>query len=106
MPVKIDIDPQPMRPGETRLFRVYGSGSMAVEVKCFVTNPPPPGFRPCPACGSTKMNSGDSGRISAPIDFTGGSIQISVEDSEGDRAHAKIRVGRMEHDKKTTEFEQ
>lgn len=96
MPARIDVDTQPMRPGETRPYTVYGSGLLAVAVKCWVTEPPPPEFRTCPACGSQQMGDGDVGQIAVPLDFTEGSIQISIEDSDGGRADATISVGRTQ----------
>lgn len=96
MAAKIDVDLNQMRPGETRLFTVYGSEPLAVEVKCFVTDPPPPSFRPCPACGSQKMKNGGTAKVFAPPDFMGGSIHISVEDADGDRTDATIEMARTQ----------
>ena len=52
----------PIRGGESRILVLSGDGPFQVTVSCFVDDPPP-GFRPCAACGKSVVEALSQFRI-------------------------------------------
>ncbi len=82
--------------GESRAITVYGAEPIEVEISCFVKEPPPPGYRPCPECGTLVVPTGGSFKIHAVSDMLGHSDQVVVDirDADGDRKRLNVHVDR------------
>lgn len=52
----VHLDTSPIQIGVPRWLSAEGDGPFAVEIKCHVSNPPPPGYRACPECGSFNID--------------------------------------------------
>src|SRR4051812_26925172 len=84
-----------MAPGEARALTVIADAPVAVKIECFVQQPPPPGLRPCSACGSFTIGTGESLPVVADqfmFRDRGGSLRIGIVDSTGDRRQLVITV--------------
>ncbi|AZZ98466.1 hypothetical protein [Pseudoalteromonas sp. R3] len=94
--INIDgYDETPMQTGETRKIVITGDGPFEIINSCFVDSPPPPGFKPCSACRSAIIQSGEVYRISTDPKFwlkKEGYISIEVTDSLGNSKSIKILV--------------
>lgn len=91
----IDLDTAPMMPGEARRLIVNSSAeSLTITIKCFVSDPPPPGFRSCPECGTINARSGEPVQIVASSRFLNAqsSVAIEIQDSEGDVRNLSVEV--------------
>ena len=65
-------------PGVEHEMRAKQPGT--TQIKCFLRKPPPPGFKPCYACGSFTVSAGESFPIYAdPMLFSGTQGEIHVE---------------------------
>ena len=83
----VQFDPRPLRAGESRELVLSGDGPFQVMVSCFVDRPPPPGFRPCAACGKTTVRALERFRITTDREMwrrKEGSVQIDIVDATGE----------------------
>jgi hypothetical protein len=93
----VDFDSAPLTPGESRTMRINSSTPLTVEIKCFVRSPPPPGFKPCAACGSFSRESGENFVIVADqrlFRSFAGELEIYIKDETGDSRQISIPVTR------------
>jgi len=91
----IEFSTEPIAAGEARPFRAHGVAPITVQIKCFANKPPPPGFKPCPECGTFKMKSGESQLIrvsETTFSIGGGSLEIVAKDSSGAIARFSLEV--------------
>jgi hypothetical protein len=76
-----------MTPGEVRDLTVWADGSITVDIKCFVWDPPPAGFKSCSACGTFPAANGTPIQVVADEQLfmtSGGRLNIAlVEDTTG-----------------------
>ena len=97
MALDYDLNPSPLIPGVDREFTWQGAGTLAGEIRCFVKNPPPPGYKPCDACGSFALQSGMSTIIHADYQVFfqfGGTLEIEIIDDFGFRETITLLVNR------------
>lgn len=84
-----------LRPGDAYELMVRAAEPISVQIKCFKSAPPPPGYRACEECGSFSVQSGERLRLhvseSAFRQVTGG-IDITVQDSQGDKRNVRLLV--------------
>lgn len=95
MAIQYDFDARPMSPGESRDFTLTSAAPARVQVRCFITAPPPPGYRPCAECGSYSIQQGQTIQIEASqylFSKTQGGLDITVTDSDGDVVRIQLRV--------------
>jgi hypothetical protein len=93
----IEFDDRPMEVGEQRLLYAESDYKVAVEIKCFVQNPPPPGYKPCPSCGILDQKPGQPLVITASAELfsvSPGSLEITVRDGSGDEKHFSVAIVR------------
>jgi hypothetical protein len=94
-----------LRPGDSYELRVVAPEPISVEIKCFKSSPPPPGYRSCKECGSFRVRSGESLSLfvsrAAFKEVTGG-IDVTVEDSTGDSRHVRLSVVTEEEERGQT----
>jgi len=89
------FDLSPMAAGEERSLSVIADAPIAVGIECFVQNPPPPGLRPCSACGSFTVGSGEAVMVIADQSTfrrDGGRLIINVVDATGDRRRIVVEI--------------
>jgi hypothetical protein len=94
---QVNLDMTPMRPGESRFLVVFSDTSLNVEIRCHTDVPPPPGYKPCPACGSLSAQSGQEIPVIADAGVfrdAPGHMEIEVADLTGDRRHLVVPVQR------------
>jgi hypothetical protein len=81
--------------GETLTFQVHGSGVLFVEIKCFVDEPKPRGYRPCRECETTLIQSGQTLSLTADPEtwksWTG-HYEIVAKDALGDERKVSVKV--------------
>lgn len=85
----------PIQTGKSRDLILSGDGPFQLTLSCFVESPPPPGFRPCAACGDFTVNSFESFKINSDQTLwqgKEGSIVIDIVDAVGDTEQLKIKV--------------
>src|ERR1041385_8354306 len=93
--MQVSFSTEPIAVGEARVLRVDGQEPISLNIKCFVNKPPPPGFKPCPECGSVIIKSGEARLITVPkkaFAQGGGSLVIVVKDRTGETASFKLEV--------------
>jgi hypothetical protein len=92
----VELNTSPIFPGEVRRMVVRSTGILIIDVKCFIGNPPPPGFKPCPECGKIQAQSGQPVDIVASrqiFSSSSGSLDINITDtSDGDTHNISISV--------------
>jgi len=92
---QVDFDDSPITPGRRRTLRAWSKTPLTVEIKCFVTQPPPAGYKPCASCGVMHPNSGQAVEIVADravFRRPGGHLSIVVSDADGDRKEYSLPV--------------
>lgn len=95
MITSIAFDDRPIHIGEQRPIRAWGDEPITIEIKCFTSAPPPPGFKPCPECGTFHIISGEEIYvIPSPSVFTGnqGTLNVTVRDRTGDERQFILAV--------------
>lgn len=96
MITKVDLDSGPIAPGERRPITAWADTSLRVGIKCFTNTPPPPGYRPCAACGTIDIQSGETTYVTADralfIESGGGYVEVILEDQKGDRRDYRLAV--------------
>ena len=82
----VDFDRGPLIIGQQRTLVLAGDGPFDVSTSCFVGNPPPPGFRTCEECSTSRIVAGQVFRFSADAAFWRGKtgrIDIAIRDAVG-----------------------
>lgn len=95
MTIQYDFDARPMRPGESRDFTLTSSIPATVQIKCFITSPLPPGYRPCAECGTFSLQPGQTIQIEASqhlFSNARGGLDITITDLDGDVVNIQLRV--------------
>ena len=95
MAIQYDFNASPMSPGESRDFTLTSATPAQVQVRCFLTSPPPPGYRPCTECGSYAIEQGQTIHIQASqYLFTNaqGGLDITITDMDGDVVRIQLPV--------------
>ncbi len=94
--IDLDFATGPMELGETRILRASGDAPFNITISCFVSDPPPRGFRPCEQCAVHTLAENQALKIVADETFwsdkTGG-LLIDISDSVGVRHHVRIAIG-------------
>jgi len=93
-----------LRAGDAYTLRIVAPEPVTVQIKCFTKEPPPPGFRPCPECGSFRARSGEVLKLSVSdsnFRAAGGAIEVFVEDGEGDSRRLSLKVLGLEENRGT-----
>ncbi len=92
--IDIDFEDQPMVTGERRRMVLRGNGPFMVSKSCFIDEPPPPGFRPCPACGVYTVAENQPFDIETSSFWQGkkGTLVIEIKDATGNSRQIKIEV--------------
>lgn len=91
----IDFDRRPIKVGEWRPLTPQGDGPFVVEIKCFVDNPPPPGYKACDECGKFEIENNETIQITpSPSIFSQspGRLDITVRDRTGDQREFSLMV--------------
>jgi hypothetical protein len=92
----VNFDDSPMDAQESRELLLTGNGPFRIKASCFVDNPPPPGFRPCAACGKQRViRAMEPFVVSPDAAFPPGSrgrFSIDIEDDVGEQLHLEIEV--------------
>lgn len=91
----VNLNTSPIQVGEKRWLSVVGDEPFTVEIKCFVSNPPPRGFKPCPECGKFKITEAEVLEIMAsPATFQNsqGTLDIHITDAVGDSELIRLMV--------------
>jgi hypothetical protein len=95
MTIQYDFDTRPMVPGEMREFTLTSSEPATVRIKCFITSPPPPGYRPCAECGTYSIQQGQTIQIEASqllFSMAQGGLDITISDLEGEVIMINLQV--------------
>lgn len=76
---------------------VVGKNPITIEIKCFVTTPPPPGYKPCPECGTFITSSGHRRLLPHTItDFhESDSLHIMIKDGDDEVVEISARTRRF-----------
>ena len=95
MTIQYDFNLRPISPGETRDFTLTSASPASVQVRCFVSSPPPPGYKGCAECGSYPVQQGQTIQIEASQYLFArreGGLDITITDADGDLRHIQLRV--------------
>ena len=95
MALQFEFDTRPISPGEGRYFTLTSASPARVAIRCFVSSPPPPGYRPCAECGTFAVRQGQTIRIEASLQVfphSEGGLDITVTDEEGDVVSIRLEV--------------
>ncbi len=85
----------PLALGEQRRLVLAGDGPFTVSTSCFVEEPPPPGFRPCAQCSTTKAAVNQAVMVEAGARFWArkrGVIEVTITDSVGETLKLELTV--------------
>lgn len=92
---EVIFDDGPIQPGERRPLRAWADTPMAIAIRCFTDQPPPPGYKPCQSCGVIELRSGEQTYITADRRFferVKGELHISIKDHTGDHREFRLDV--------------
>jgi hypothetical protein len=95
MITSVEIDVSPMLPGEERTLKAWSDSTLTVDIRCFVSDPPPPGYRPCSSCGSITIESGVAYSYKANeaiFQEPNGALIIAIRDASGDEQSYQVGV--------------
>lgn len=97
---EVEFDQRPMHPGERRILRAWATAELSVGIMCFTSDPPPPGYKACAACGTIKAGNGETIYVEADqqtFQRPGGHVEVIVRDASGDsrtyRLTVQVRTG-------------
>jgi len=96
---EINFQLEPMEIGEIRSLSVSGDAPFQVGVSCFVREPRPPGYRPCPHCVVRSISENETIDIEASREFwedRQGHLEIKVTDQKGDSRTLRLQVNSRE----------
>src|SRR5258708_22690148 len=96
---EINFSLEPIEPGEVRELSVTGDGPFEVGVSCFVRQPRPTGYRPCPHCVVRSISENERMRVQSSREFwegRQGHLEIKVADREGDSRILTVQVKSLE----------
>lgn len=90
----VKFSSESIRAGEFILLHIDASYPVSIEIKCFVTQPPPTRFVPCPQSGRHTLH------LKEPFNFltnvstfqNGGHVEFKITDSEYDIRVYEIKV--------------
>jgi len=91
----LEFDERPIVLGEQRRLVLAGDGPFVVSTSCFVDSPPPPGFRPCAECSTSRVEIGEPVTIGVSRQFWArktGAINIEIKDSVGDVINLRLAI--------------
>jgi hypothetical protein len=92
----VDFALGPLRVGEARTLRIDGAEPHTVEIHCFVNEPPPPGYRPCPECGTLDLIlNGQPVEVHASATVFAkatGHVRVTITDSDNDQRVIILKV--------------
>ena len=94
MTIQYNFNTRPMSPGESRNFTLTSSTPAKLQIKCFITSPPP-GYRPCTECGTYSLQQGQSIQIEASqylFSRARGGLEIIIKDLDGDVIRIQLKV--------------
>lgn len=98
----VEFDMHPFKPGESRVLTLQADEPSTIQIRCFVSNPPPPGYKPCDECGTFRTITNDQ-----PVWIVadaqvfareGGTLEIDIRDAAGDQRVLRIGVTRSDAD--------
>jgi hypothetical protein len=92
---RFEYPKEALRAGGVYYVVAVGAEPIAVEIRCFVRRPPPPGYKPCAECGSFVVRSGEALQLfasEATFQAEGGSLELRVRDADGDSRHVRLTV--------------
>lgn len=95
MAIQYRFSARPLSPGETREFTLTSASPATVSIRCFVSSPPPAGYKPCSECGSYNLVQGQSIQIEASqylFSRSRGGLEITVVDQDGDVVKIPVQV--------------
>ena len=84
-----------MSPGESRDFTLTSASPATAKIKCFISSPPPPGYRPCAECGTYSLQQGQTIQIEANqylFSNARGGLEITITDLDGDVIKIELLV--------------
>ncbi|MFC2152188.1 hypothetical protein ACFLSE_06630 [Bacteroidota bacterium] len=91
----VHVNSKEIRSGEVIELNIQAEYPITIEVKCFVTKPPPPRYIPCPDAGTFTLNRQEAFLYSATerIFKEGkGHIEFEITDADNDFKLIKINV--------------
>jgi hypothetical protein len=90
------FDVSPIQAGEQRSLQAWADTPLSVEIKCFTSIPPPPGYKGCPSCGVIEIESGEKTYVTADRRTferaSGGQLDVTLKDQTGDRREYQLKV--------------
>jgi hypothetical protein len=95
MITSVSVATDPIAVGEIRELIVHGDSPLSVAIKCFVKNPPPPGFKECKECGVIPLRSGQPHLFTVGLlddERSQGSVFIFIKDAHGDHYTVELPV--------------
>jgi hypothetical protein len=95
MILNIEFDSSPIKAGESRPLKAFSNSPLTITVLCYLTTPPPPGYRPCPGGGTTSVISGEETFITADartFQLPGGYLDVIVKDKSADVRSFRLPV--------------
>jgi hypothetical protein len=108
MAIQFDFDNRPMMPGESRDFTLTSGAPARVDVRCFLSSPPPPGYRACSECGSYPIQQHQTIQIKANqaiFSQAQGGLDITISDANGDEVKIHLQVTMEDPDNVEIEVE-
>ncbi|MDO6693842.1 hypothetical protein Q4574_11130 [Aliiglaciecola sp. 3_MG-2023] len=83
--ISYSFENTPFKAGQSKVFRSDNQSKITLDIKCFVDDPPPPGFMPCGECGSFELAKEEEKLITADLRTfkRGGRIVLTVSDRYG-----------------------
>jgi hypothetical protein len=91
----IEFRKGPLALGEQRRLVLGGDGPFTVSTSCFVEEPPPPGFRPCAQCFTTRAAVMEAVLVEADARFWArrrGVIELTITDAVGEELKLELAV--------------
>ncbi len=90
----VDFNSRIINAGENIIVKIDAVYPVAIEIKCFVTQPPPPKFVPCPDSGRHILTSREAFYFStnAWTFQNNGHVEFQITDAEYDTKVYRIEV--------------
>ena len=95
MVLRVDFDASPIRAGEARPLWAYSEAPIRAVLLCYLTTPPPAGYRACSACGTFSVASGERFEVFADprvFELPGNFLDVTVSDTTGDAVQFRLQV--------------
>lgn len=87
-----------LNPNGNNSIRVVGKGTIRMNIKCFVYNPPPPEFKECPECGKLNFNSNETTgflRDMIGIRKRTDRLYLNITDEDNDLVRVRLTIPRI-----------